>query len=118
MASNALPIEVMLAQSTLGHLYLDWQPQPGAYLELDGQTYLVLERRHRYCLKLGKYQLYKIALQVQKVHAPTDKSLLEGRWVIGDISCIHNARSELLRCAINPCGPCEGCKHYESHMTS
>ena len=116
MTSNSLPTEVILTQSKsiIGHLYLDWQPQPGAYLEVDGCTYVVLERRHRYCLKSGKYQLHKIALQVQRVHAPADKSLLEGRWVIGDVTCVHNARSELLRCAINPCGPCQECAHYKA----
>ena len=31
---------------------------------------------------------------------------------IGDITCSNNARSEFLRCAINPSGPCEGCKDY------
>lgn len=115
MSSNSLPTEVILSQprSTLGHFYLDWQPQPGAYLEVNGQTYVVLERRHRYCLTSGKYQLHQIVLEVQAVHASADKSLLEGRWVLGDITCIHNARSELLRCAINPCGPCKGCKDYQ-----
>jgi hypothetical protein len=33
---------------------------------------------------------------------------------IGDTSCLNNARSPHLRCAINPCGPCEGCPDYES----
>lgn len=32
---------------------------------------------------------------------------------IGDTSCINNARDRNLRCAVNPCGPCEGCDHYE-----
>ena len=33
---------------------------------------------------------------------------------IGDLSCRYNARSALLRCAINPLGPCETCSHYEA----
>lgn len=33
---------------------------------------------------------------------------------IGDISCKFNAQSPHLRCTPNPCGPCEGCRHYES----
>lgn len=33
---------------------------------------------------------------------------------IGDSSCKYNALSTKLRCAINPCGPCEGCQHFES----
>ena len=31
---------------------------------------------------------------------------------IGDTTCAHNAKSPYLRCAINPCGPCEGCGDY------
>jgi hypothetical protein len=32
---------------------------------------------------------------------------------IGDPSCIYNARSPEIRCAVHPQGPCEGCPHYE-----
>ncbi|MCJ2542625.1 DUF6464 family protein [Thermostichus vulcanus] len=32
---------------------------------------------------------------------------------IGDPTCRYNAHSPELRCAVNPCGPCEGCPHYE-----
>lgn len=32
---------------------------------------------------------------------------------IGDVSCEYNAKSQYLRCTVNPCGPCEGCQHYE-----
>ncbi|MEM9164829.1 MAG: hypothetical protein AAGC54_17400 [Cyanobacteria bacterium P01_F01_bin.4] len=37
MASNSLPTEVILNQpkATLGPFYLDWQPQPGAYVETE-----------------------------------------------------------------------------------
>jgi hypothetical protein len=31
---------------------------------------------------------------------------------IGNENCKHNAHSLHLRCAINPCGPCEGCPDY------
>ncbi len=115
MELNSLPIELILNEpsSSLGHLSLDWHPQPGTYLEFEGQTYLVLERRHRYLLKSGRYQLHKIALHVQKFDAPADVSLLDGRWVIGDITCLYNARSELLRCAVNPSGSCDRCIHHQ-----
>jgi Family of unknown function (DUF6464) len=33
---------------------------------------------------------------------------------IGDTTCQYNARSAYIRCAINPEGPCEGCRHYEA----
>ena len=113
---SSLPTEVILSCScsTLGHFYLDWNPQPGAYLECEGQTYLVLERKHCYGLRSGHYHLHKIALYVQAFDAPGDRCLWDGRWVVGDITCLYNARSELLRCATNPKSPCDRCTHYQS----
>ena len=35
------------------------------------------------------------------------------KYFIGDTSCINNAHSPYIRCAINPDGPCDGCLHYE-----
>lgn len=32
---------------------------------------------------------------------------------IGDPTCANNAKSAYLRCAYNPCGPCEGCQDYQ-----
>jgi hypothetical protein len=32
---------------------------------------------------------------------------------IGNTACTHNAESPHLRCAVNPCGPCEGCPEFE-----
>ena len=37
------------------------------------------------------------------------------KYFIGDTSCVNNARSPYIRCAINPEGPCEDCRHYEKH---
>lgn len=34
-------------------------------------------------------------------------------YLIGDISCRFNARSGYLRCAVNPLGPCQGCRYYQ-----
>jgi hypothetical protein len=112
------PTEIILnqPQSSLGRVYLDWHPQPGAYLEVEGETYLVLERRHRYQLKSGRYQLHQTTLYVQPCERPQEKSLLDGQWVIGDATCFYNARSELLRCAVNPLGPCDRCPHYHAHL--
>ena len=33
--------------------------------------------------------------------------------LIGDASCQYNARSALIRCAVNPSGPCQECPYYE-----
>ncbi|WP_287298454.1 DUF6464 family protein, partial [Moorena sp. SIO2C4] len=52
-------------------------------------------------------------LYVQSFGHPSEKSLLQGRWVIGDASCYFNAHSELIRCAVNPDGPCDSCRFYE-----
>jgi Family of unknown function (DUF6464) len=44
-----------------------------------------------------------------------DRYYLEGvGYLIGDISCKFNARSGYIRCAVNPCGPCQGCRYYEA----
>lgn len=43
-----------------------------------------------------------------------DLNYVEGvGYLIGDFTCQMNARSPYLRCALNPCGPCEGCAFYE-----
>jgi Family of unknown function (DUF6464) len=116
MELSSLSAEIILSQShsVLGHLSLQVNPQPGGYLEYEGQTYLILERRHQYQLKSGRYQMRKIALYVQKFNAPLEMSLVDGRWVIGDITCLYNARSELLQCAINPQGSCDRCIHHQA----
>jgi hypothetical protein len=111
----SLPTEVILThpRQTIGNIKLDWTPQPGNYLDFEGKTYAVLERRHRYQLRSGRYQLQKIALYVQSAPRPTEQSLVNGHWVLGDANCRFNAHSELLRCAVNPQGPCDRCRFYE-----
>jgi Family of unknown function (DUF6464) len=111
-AAESLPIELILTQSrqVIAKIQLDWSPQPGNYLDWDGQTYAVLERRHRYHLQFGRYKLHNIALYVQSATRPDEQSLINGQWVIGDATCLYNARSTLIRCAIHPTGPCEGCR--------
>lgn len=48
-----------------------------------------------------------------------DRYYLEGvGYLIGDISCQYNARSGYVRCAVNPSGPCEGCRFYEAKEVS
>ncbi|MBD2098650.1 hypothetical protein H6F90_26660 [Trichocoleus sp. FACHB-591] len=118
MEQPALSTEVILThpQQTIGNVQLDWSPQPGSYLDLDGKTYAVLERHHRYQLRAGRYQLHKIALYVQSAPRPLERSLVAGRWVLGDVSCRFNAQSELIRCAVNPEGPCEACQFYEQSV--
>lgn len=115
MEADSLSTEVILIhpRRSLGNVRLDWAPQPGSYLDFEGQTYAVLERRHRYTFRAGCYQLHKISLYVQLAQHPAERTLVEGRWVLGDASCRFNARSELIRCAVNPSGPCDRCHLYE-----
>lgn len=87
-------------------------PQPGRWLEVEGRSFLVLQRRHRYQLRQGVYELSSIALQVKIQRRPADARWWRQSWVIGDPSCRYNARSPLLRCAVLPAGPCERCAHY------
>jgi hypothetical protein len=119
MEPDSLPTEVILnhPKQTIGNVRLDWNPQPGAYLDLEGKTYTVLERRHRYQFKSGKYRLQKIALYVQSAKRPEEMSLVDGQWVVGDATCRYNAQSELVRCAVNPSGPCQSCRFYEPDPT-
>lgn len=109
-----VPTELILSDSqrSLGLVYLDWLPQPGAYLVHNGQTYAVLERHHRYRFKGNRYHLHTIALQVQATDLPEEKSWVDHRWVIGNATCQYNAHSEILRCSVHPAGPCHGCRDY------
>lgn len=88
-------------------------PHPGRWLLHGGSSFLVLQRRHRYCLRNGRYELASVALQVKVQHQPADARWWNGRWVIGDPACRFNARSPLLRCAVLPDGPCARCAHFQ-----
>lgn len=47
-------------------------------------------------------------------HAESERYYLEGvGYLVGDITCEFNARSGYIRCAVNPSGPCDGCRFYE-----
>jgi hypothetical protein len=87
-------------------------PQPGLWLQHEGISYLVLQRRHRYQLLGARYELRSVALQVRQQRQPSDARPWRGGWVIGDPSCRFNAHTPLLRCAVLPEGPCERCAHF------
>jgi hypothetical protein len=120
MEQVSLPTEFILSEprQSLGHVVLDWTPQPGTHVDFDGKTYTVLERRHRYRLQANRYALHKIALYVKQIPLPDEISMVGDRIVIGDANCCYNARSEIVRCAVNPPGPCQGCQHFEPRAKS
>ena len=68
-------------------------PHPGRLLESAGRSFLVLQRRHRYQLRNGEYQLASVALQVKPQRQPGDARWWHNQWVIGDPSCRYNART-------------------------
>jgi Family of unknown function (DUF6464) len=44
-----------------------------------------------------------------------DRIYIEGLgYPIGDITCEYNARSNYIRCAVNPEGPCKDCRYYKA----
>ncbi|MGB3787445.1 MAG: DUF6464 family protein [Phormidesmis sp.] len=120
MEKKALPTDIVLSdtKTVLGHLPMDRSLHPGTFVDIDGQTYQILVRRHQYQLRLGRYYLHKAVVHVKETLIPEERTLLNGTWVIGDISCTYNARSELIRCAINPAGPCGECIHYTALPSS
>ena len=86
MEPDLLLTEVILTseeRQSLGNIKIDWTPQPGNYIDLEGKTYAVLERHHRYKLKQGRYSLHKIAIYVQLAKRPEEQTFFDGRWVIG-----------------------------------
>ena len=88
-------------------------PHPGRWFEHNANCYLILQRRHRYALRLGRYQLVSVVLLVKQQRQPVDAQRYRHGWVIGDPSCRFNALSPLLRCAVLPDGPCQACSHHQ-----
>ncbi|MDJ0731435.1 MAG: DUF6464 family protein [Crocosphaera sp.] len=115
MNQDFILTEVILSHNhqSLGKLKLDWNPKKGTYLELEGETYSILEYHHHYQYKVGGYQLTKTSLYVQKILDIQEKSLVNGRWILGDINCRFNANSEIVTCAVNPQGYCKNCQFFE-----
>ena len=113
-------MQIELRQSGSGRLInrlevaeLTEVPHPGRWFAAAGQSFLVLQRSHRYQYRGGRYQLVCVALQVKAQVQPADAQRWREQWVIGDPSCRFNARSPLLRCAVLPDGPCQRCVHYD-----
>ncbi|WP_320676889.1 DUF6464 family protein [Prochlorococcus sp. MIT 1300] len=92
-------------------IFLENTPYPGCWIQNNGKSYLILEQRHLYTLLNGKYTLSTVKLLVKEQSVPKDATLYDDYWVIGNPDCKYNARSPLLRCAINPQGDCNACAH-------
>ncbi|MEN9251036.1 MAG: DUF6464 family protein [Thermostichales cyanobacterium BF3_bins_165] len=101
----SLPVQIIdsLTGERLEILHLADVPHPGQHLDIAGTPFTILEKRHSYHLRDGRYRLYAVRLFVQTGTPPQG---------LGDLSCLYNAHSPLLRCAVHPLGPCEGCRDY------
>lgn len=72
------------------------------------KSHMQRERQMRQAAMSPRTQLGQSRLNL------SDRYYLEGvGYLIGDISCRYNAKSGYVRCAVNPSGPCEGCRYYE-----
>lgn len=113
---NHLPTEIILtpARLLIGRINLDRRLQPGNYMEFEGRTYAILERHHFYQYRVGGYRFNKATLHVQESIRPEETTQIGDLHVIGNANCRFNARSEIMRCAVNPEGPCEGCRYFEA----
>ena len=58
-------------------------------------------------------RLYRGSYAYDRSRLPREGRRPVTKYFIGDTTCINNARSPYIRCAINPEGPCDGCIHYE-----
>ena len=96
----------------LYRLSLKDPPHPGSWFRVDQDSFLVLQRRHRYTLCSGRYILTSITLMVQYQQRPADAVPWRHGWIIGNPNCQFNALSPLIRCAVLPDGPCNHCVHF------
>lgn len=72
-------------------------------------------RTRQIAYNYSQIQQYMRPVEGDCVERSSDRYYLEGvGYLVGDISCKFNARSGYVRCAVNPSGPCQDCRHYES----
>lgn len=74
---------------------------------------ILTEYRDHHYRDRGYYDTYdynRDASRLREDRPPVTK------YFIGDTSCVNNAHSPYIRCAVNPEGPCTECVHYETHQ--
>ncbi|WP_442948274.1 DUF6464 family protein [Nostoc sp.] len=97
-------IEILRSRSEFFGQYLNALPRIGGSMEFRWQRESPPSEteRHIASLEFGYFAI------------PSDTgAITRSADTIGDRTCKYNALSRMLRCAVNPCGPCEGCTHYE-----
>ena len=61
-------------------------------------------------------RLYRNSYSYRESYLAIDRRRPVTKYFIGDTSCVNNAHSPYIRCAINPDGPCDECIHYEKEQ--
>ena len=79
-----------------------WQARLRRAQNLNAYHYSYRDRRNR-----DSYSYSNDSYSLPDRRRPVTK------YFIGDTTCINNAHSPYIRCAINPEGPCDECVHYE-----
>lgn len=89
----------------------DWLWHLKFYWEIDNQIFDYQYKIHEItlCDASPKAIADVICYEIQEIN------YIYRHKSIGDITCSFNARSPKLRCTINPSGPCEACRFYESN---
>lgn len=105
-----------VTQVLLDRFELTDPPMPGQWFFHQQTSYLVMQRKHRYKLHSGHYELASIVLLLKPQKQPADAQFVGHGWVIGDADCRFNALTPLLRCAVLPDGPCDRCVHREERL--
>jgi Family of unknown function (DUF6464) len=55
----------------------------------------------------------------KRISRDPEERYVEGvGYVIGDLTCGYNARSPYIRCAVNPDGLCQDCRHYHNRESN
>ncbi len=74
----------------------------------------------RYPRQSRSHNYYRRIDNLAQLGSGEGENCVEGRYylegvgyLVGDITCEYNARSGYIRCAVNPSGPCDGCRFYE-----
>ena len=99
-----------VTQVVIDRFDLNDPPMPGQWFIHDQNSYFILQRRHRYKLLFGRYELSSIVLLVKSQRQPADAQFVGHGWVIGDSNCRFNAMSPLLRCAVRGTPACCTCQ--------
>jgi len=71
------------------------------------QNFSYYHRSYRQRLSRNSYRYSNDNYPLPERRRPVTK------YFIGDTTCVNNAHSPYIRCAINPEGPCDECAHFE-----